>query len=118
MRILGFSKKWDKLKQNTFTTFRYPRGDKDWAIGEQVQIVFKPRSKDREVLGQAEIINKEIRKIGTAFEQYLPTEEEARADGFSSIIEMNKYFSDTYGRRIFQEPIHKLTLRKSSVIKE
>jgi len=30
MRILGFSKKWDKLKDPEFTTFRFERKDKDW----------------------------------------------------------------------------------------
>lgn len=38
MRILGFSKKWDKLNNGKFTTFRYPRKDslvgRDWHDGE------------------------------------------------------------------------------------
>ena len=110
MRILGFSKKWDKLKQDTFTTFRFPRRDRDWEIGEQVRIVYKPRSKDREILGVAKIINKELRKIATAYEQYKPTEIEAQADGFDNLFQMNAWFRDTYGSRIFEEPMNKLTL--------
>jgi len=57
MRILGFSKKWAKLNNKLlFTTFRFPRKDKDWEIEEVVQIVYKPRSKEREPLGIARII--------------------------------------------------------------
>lgn len=111
MRILGFTKKWDKLNQPIFTTFRFPRRDKDWQLDEIVKVVFRPRSKDRETLGVARIVQKSLRKIGTAFEQYQPTEEEAKADGFPSLIEMNKWFSEIYGSRIFREPINKFTLR-------
>jgi len=51
MRILGVSKKWDKLKNEMlFTTFRFPRKDRDWAVEEVVQLVYKPRSKEREIL--------------------------------------------------------------------
>ena len=59
MRILGFSKKWPKLYKNPdelLTTFRYPRRDKDWQVEEVVQVVYKPRSKEREPLGIARII--------------------------------------------------------------
>ena len=111
MRIIGFSKKWDKLQQPEFTTFRFFRKDKDWYIGELVQVYYKSRSPKREKLGEAEIISKEMRKIATAFEQYRPTEAEAQADGFDNLFQMNAYFRDTYGSRIFEEPINKLTLR-------
>lgn len=54
MRILGFSKHWAKLDNPEFTTFRFPRKDKDWQIGETVKIVIKPRSKGGgELLGLA-----------------------------------------------------------------
>ena len=63
MRILGFSKKYGKLSKpwyardiHTFTTFRYPRRDRDWEVEEIVQVVYKPRSKEREPLGIARII--------------------------------------------------------------
>ena len=111
MRIMSFNKKWDKLNQPEFTTFRYPRADRDWEIGERVQVFYKNRSLQREKLGTAEIINKELRKIATAYEAYRPTENEAQADGFPSLLEMNVYFRKTYGSRIFEEPISKLTLR-------
>jgi len=58
VRILGFSKKWTKLNQDEFTTFRLPRKDKDWQLEEVVQVVFHPRHKDREVLSIAQIIEK------------------------------------------------------------
>lgn len=75
MRILGFSRKdWinhltskPKLEEDKFTTFRFERRDEDWRVGEQVQVVYKPRRKGGgEVLGVAEIINKERRWVGWA----------------------------------------------------
>ena len=30
MRIISFSVMWPKLQQPRFTTFRFPRKDKDW----------------------------------------------------------------------------------------
>lgn len=111
MRILSFSKKWDKLQQPEFTTFRFLRKDKDWFIGETVQVYYKNRSPQREKIGEAEITNKELRKIATAYEPYRPTEEEAKADGFASLFEMNTWFRETHGSRIFEEPINKLTLK-------
>ncbi len=92
MRIISFSKRWDKLQQPEFTTFRFPRKDRDWEEGE--------------------VIKKELRKIATAYEEYRPTETEAKADGFENLFEMNTYFRKSYGEeRIFREPINKLTLR-------
>ena len=65
MRILGFSKKWDKLYNPIlFTTFRYPRRDRDWEVEEVVQVVFKPRTKDREPLGIARIIRIKEKDMG------------------------------------------------------
>ena len=101
MRILGFSKKWDKLSDIEFTTFRFPRKDRDWSAGEKVQVVFKPRSKEREPLGIARIIFKEFR-----FPLAI-TGDEAIKDGFNNALEMwlflKKPKNDT--------PINKLTLR-------
>ncbi|MFA5036717.1 MAG: hypothetical protein WC479_06025 [Candidatus Izemoplasmatales bacterium] len=111
MRIISFSKKWDKLKQPVFTTFRYPRKDRDWTVGEVVQVYYHNRSPNREKLGVAGIINKELRKIGTAFSEYQPTESEAIADGFKSLADMTAWFRDTHGKRIFSEPVYKLTLK-------
>lgn len=101
MRILGFSKKWDKLEQPKFTTFRFTRRDRDWEKGEQVQIVFKPRSKDREILGIADIINKEYKSINEI------TEREAQLDGFYDHYEMWRFLKYPDMDTI----IHKLTLR-------
>lgn len=68
MRILGFSQKWHKLNNGIlFTTFRFPRKDKDWEIEEVVQIVYKPRSKQREPLGIARIIRKEPKDLNKQF---------------------------------------------------
>jgi hypothetical protein len=118
MRILGFTKKWDKLRQDEFTTFRFPRLDRDWYVGEVVQVVYKPRSKAREVLGVARIISKEPRDI-TGWQQWsLPTmhpsvgQEEALADGFSSRDDMFEWLRKAHrGRGIHSNQINKLTLR-------
>lgn len=121
MRILGFSKKWPKLKQPIFTTFRFRRRDRDWEVGEVVQVVYKPRSKDREPLGVAEIVSKEPRraaKHGCLLPDPCISNEEAERDGFQGTIEKAAYFVmwewlwDTHSPgRLFKEPINKLTLR-------
>ena len=48
MRILCFSKKWGKLNKQwfspnllTFTTFRFPRRDRDWEVEEVVQPIVR-----------------------------------------------------------------------------
>lgn len=113
MRILGFHKKWDKLQQDTFTTFRFTRKDKDWAISECVQIIYKPRSKEREILGIAKIIDKEHR----GFDRFPPedcvarSEIEAQQDGFIDREDMVVWLDKIYGDRIYEEPMNKLTLR-------
>ena len=117
MRILGFSKKWQKLSNPEFTTFRFPRRDRDWEVGELVQVVYKPRSKNREILGTAEIVGKELRNMVKllADESPYPTisENEAKADGFKDYWEMWERLFDTYsGQRLIDEPMNKLTLRK------
>lgn len=118
MRILSFSRKWAKLHLELpiehrpyFTTFRYPRRDKDWSRHEIVQVYYKTRTPEREKLGVAEITNKELRKIATAYKVYESTEAEAQADGFVNLREMNEWFRKTHGKRIFEEPVNKLTLR-------
>lgn len=116
MRILGFQKKWDKLSQNTFTTFRFPRRDKDWGHNEEVQVVYKPRHKDREVLGIAQIISKEYRSPDAEFlVQGFPSisDEEARADGFEDYEDMHDWLLATYGsgNSLMYEPMSKLTLK-------
>jgi len=108
MRILGFSKKWDKLQNDVFTTFRFPRKDKDWQVGEVVQIVYKPRSKEREVLGIAEIVYLWGRHFGFCTNI---TDKEAVLDGFSGYTVMKDCFYKMYGDIIFDRPINKLTLK-------
>lgn len=125
MRELGFSKLWPKLAQPSFTTFRFTRRDRDWAVGEPVTVVFKPRSRnDRSVLGQAVITAKVQRRIWRKL--WLPpgtklpdidlldfepiSEQEAQADGFSTRTDMIRWVSAIYGPRITEEPMNKLTL--------
>jgi len=132
MRILGFNRKWDKLGQDTFTTLRFARKDRDWEAGELVQIVVKPRRKGGgQKLGVAEIVAKDPRRIPRhgkcGFEAPLITNEEANADGFPDyykVIHSNapachvrgyssmwEFLCQAYGsRRLREEPMHKLTL--------
>ena len=110
MRIISFSKMWDKLKQPEFTTFRYPRGDKDWFVGEEVQVFYKNRSPNREKLGEAVIVSK-ISKITGRLETDV-TDADAIADGFTDVRDMEQWLIKTYGiRKVVSEPINKLTLR-------
>lgn len=121
MRILGFSKRWDKLNYPVFTTFRFPRRDKDWFVGELVQIVYKPRSKQREVLGFAEIERREPRAMAWHGDKTgLPKvhNEEAIEDGFRgegtkvAYFLMWEFLFGAYGgERLLNEPMNKLMLR-------
>ena len=126
MRVLGFSQKWPKLEQDTFTTFRFQRKDKDWYVDEVVQVVYKPRSKEREVLGTAKIVGKEARYMawgGSGLTQPKVTNAEAIEDGFpdgynpfgtrkSGYFYMWEWLLDTYGgRRLLDEPMNKITLK-------
>jgi len=105
MRILGFSKRWAKLEQKEFSTFRLPRRDQDWAVGEQVQVVFQPRRKGGgEFLGEAEIINnksKVIREI---------SEEEAITDGFANAFYMWLWLKTAHKGISMEDTMNKLTL--------
>lgn len=106
MRVLGFCKEWDKLKKPIHTTFRYPRKDfdrgRDWAVGETVQEVYKPRSKERKFLQIATIIKKEPKTVQNI------TEDEAHEDGFDSQAEMWRFLK-LHGLEV----INKLTLEVS-----
>lgn len=105
MRILGFSKEWDKLKGSFFTTFRVPRKDKDWQLYEKVQIVIKPRTKERKILGEAVIIGKEERSL-EGIDLH-----EAVIDGFPSLTEMKYWLIEAHGKeKLDHTPLNKLTL--------
>lgn len=120
VRILGFSQKdWmnyltgkPKLQEKMFTTFRFTRRDKDWGINEIVQIVFKPRTKMREVLGVAEITDKVTRRLtATVHLGTLITADEAKADGFENLNTMFYWMHKIHGSRLWKEPMNKFTLR-------
>jgi len=118
MRILGFKKHWEKLDKPEFTTFRYPRGDRDWEEGEVVKVVIQPRKKGGgNVLGTAQIIDKVQRELDPIYYAMKPdecppltTDEEARADGFFDLADMNNWLEDTYGRLDYIPRMNKLTL--------
>lgn len=128
MRILGFQRKWDKLNRTYpyvayelalsdeeassavfFTTFRYPRLDKDWQVGELVQVVIKPRSKERKFVYYAEIIKIEPIAMSDIIAQM------AWADGFSSLGAMMDWLANTYGndyRWLWRKPMNRIFLRQ------
>jgi len=109
MRELGFSVMWLKLNQEQYTTFRFPRKDKDWEVGEIVRVVFHPRSKDRKVLGTAQIMGKQPRTLAP----YSPapvTPEEALEDGFESLMIMRNWMRKRYGNLKACNPMNKLTI--------
>jgi hypothetical protein len=109
MRILGFQKKWDKLSKPEFTTFRYPRADKDWQVRETVQVVIKPRSKSPKLIGFAEIIRLESHRMEDI------TESMAIQDGFESLNAMLAWLGKTYGndyRWLWQKPMNRIILRQ------
>jgi hypothetical protein len=121
MRILGFSEKRDKLVQEIFTTFRFKRKDKDWAVGEIVKVVYHPRHKDHQFICIAEIVEKEQRAMAwhgdkTGVQKVSNTE--AIADGFEDTPDKLAYFhmwefmwGNYGGERLLSEPMNKLTLR-------
>ena len=118
-RVLGFAKQWEKLSKPEFTTFRYPRADKDWYTGERVQIVIHPRSPERLKLGMAEIINIEQRELDSFFTDGkivkpigvpLMTDVEAQEDGFLDLADMVKWMQKTYGMD-YISLMNKITLK-------
>ncbi len=111
MRPLGFSVMWDKLNQRQFTTFRFPRKDTDWHIGERVQVVYRPRSKNRKFLFLADIVNVEARSFDPTFAPRI-TDAEAIADGFSGILSMHAWLTNSHGDFDSSKVFNKLTLIK------
>ena len=110
MRILSFTKKWDKLKQPEFTTFRVPRKDadkgRDWHINEVVQVYFHNRQPDREFLGIAKIIDKSSTWLSCL------DDEEAVADGFTDIVDMIEWMMKAHKGQTDPQQVrlNKLTL--------
>lgn len=115
MREIGFSEHWKKLNQGEFTTFRLPRKDKDWSVGEVVRVVYRPRSKQRQILCHATIITKH--HIADIRNQI--TDAEAVADGFPAfggtggMLEWMLKAHDI--RRLVLEGLNKLTLQKKTM---
>jgi hypothetical protein len=113
MRIISFSKKWGKLNQLEFTTFRVPRKDaykgRDWQVGEEVQVYFHNRQPDREFLGFARIIKKESMLV------CMIDDEQAVEDGFTNASEMFEWLEAAHHKRIDPHTfrINKLTLKRS-----
>jgi hypothetical protein len=127
MRIIGFSQHWEKLNNDIlFTTFRYPRKDKDWQVEETVQVVYKPRSKERKPLGIARIIRKDIKNTSKEWSYYpypsmpntpdMITPEEAKEDGFTGnfgggdIDKLKRWIRQAGEHSFSENKVNKLTL--------
>ena len=116
MRIISFSKNWvnyitgkPKLDEPEFTTFRAPRKDRDWEVGERVQVFFKNRTPQRKFLGIAEIMGKKAKDL----DAYCNAETsisilEAQEDGFISLEGMAEAFKKMHGGKT---AFNKLTLK-------
>lgn len=122
MREMGFTKNHinqatnrPKLDEDKFTTFRVERKDTDWKIRETVTIVMHPRSKKKQILGIAKIINKEPKFFfympNRLFEERIITEEEAKRDGFASVHDMYMMMRRMHGPEKAEGKFNKLTLR-------
>ena len=101
VRILGFTQRWDKLSKPVHTTFRFQRKDKDWQVGEIVQEVYKPRSKEREFIQLAEITSILPMQI------YEISHQAAIEDGFNDLGEMHKFLKF----KEITDLINKITLK-------
>jgi hypothetical protein len=115
MRIISFAKRWGKLKKGFFSTFRYPRKDTDWTVGEKVQVFIKNRSPHRIFLGIAEITCKAPRTLLITTDPIpnnrgIATQREAKDDGFENLAEMAAFMSDYYGKD-YSPDFNKLTLK-------
>jgi hypothetical protein len=112
MRIISFTKHWDKLKNLTFSTYRYPY----WQEGWDVQVFYKNRNpKERQKLGEAKIIKVETVELDPTYTYRLEkpvrfiTKQEAIEDGFDSITDMLKWLRKLYGLD-FISKMDKITL--------
>ena len=111
MRELGFSVMWDKLNQPELTTFRLPRRDRDWRIGERVRCMFRPRSSLRRYLFIADIINVESRCFDPAIAPAI-TDSEAKGDGFDDAVAMQTWMAKAHKGFNPSHVFNKITLRK------
>lgn len=63
MKTLPFNKKFDKLLQDAFVAWRFPREENDWQVGELVEVEVYPRREDKEALEIAEVIDKKLCEV-------------------------------------------------------
>jgi len=115
MRIIGFSRMdWQdfihqcpKLTKPEFSTFRWQRKDTPYYQNETVQVVLKPRTKTRLILGTAQIKEVEVRKL------WHINQDEAREDGFARAWELMSYLAGEKRRRQLppNHPLNRLILK-------
>ena len=114
---MGFQKQWinqvtqqPKMASDSFTTFRFPRKDRDWEVGEVIQIVMNPRTKKRIPLGEAMIVTKEPRSL-IGGKAHSITNDEARLDGFRLATELVDFLLKGKPIQYWASHPNRLTLR-------
>jgi hypothetical protein len=120
MRIIGFEKDdWqsyyrnggscDKMSRPEFTTFRWPRRDnKDYQMGELLQVVIKPRSEARKPLGIVAVVGRE--ELDPYWKEGGITDEMARQDGFFYATELVTYLYKKRDYRNYPPKVYRYTL--------
>jgi hypothetical protein len=102
---------WGKLQNDEFTTFRFARRDKDYQVEEKLQAWYRQRSPKRQYLFNVEVVSKYPKWLIDANGLYINVEE-AKEDGFETPELMFTFLHKAHGKRVYREPINKLTLRK------
>ncbi|MFA5152108.1 MAG: hypothetical protein WC554_06100 [Clostridia bacterium] len=99
----------EKLTSLSFTTFRLPRLDKDWYVGEILEVVLQPIGKKKFPLGQAEVIFLEPKDHFQYGDKGI-SDEEALKDGFRDSWELRKkiFWTRRHGKK--PQVAYKLTL--------
>ena len=120
MRIISFTEYWvnlvlnvPKLETDQFSTWRFTRRDKDYFVGEKLQVWFRQRSPKRKFLFNAEVVSKTPRQLFDKNETLNISWAEAKVDGFESPEIMFHFLVKAHGeQRVKTEPINILFLRK------
>lgn len=111
MRIISFTEMWPKLQASQFTTWRFPRRDRDYITGEQLQAWYRQRSPKRQFLFNVEVVSKWSKWLIDANGLHIRPDE-ALVDGFDSPEQMFEFLKKAHGKRVYNEPINVLLLRK------
>jgi hypothetical protein len=107
---MGGVERKPKLECLSFVTFRLPRVDKDWMVGEILEVVIQRIGDKKYPLGQAEIIYMDRKERREYYGEFSISDEDAQHEGYKSSWELSKKLF--YARKAGQVPTfaYKLTL--------